>query len=97
MSTEEMLSVEKQDRDRIAAIEAQLVDGSKRMDRMQEELTSNTEVTREIRDILAMGRTGLKVLGGLGTFAKWLGGIAGACAAIWSFFYMLTHGGPPNK
>jgi len=63
----------------------------------QDELARNTEVTEEIRDILQMGRAGLRVLGGLGAIAKWLGGIAAAVLSIWGFVQTIKSGLPPHK
>lgn len=75
---------------RMLAIEAELKEHKK-------ELALNTEVTTEIRDILRMGRAGLRVLGGLGSIAKWLGGIAAAALSIWGFVQTIKSGLPPHK
>lgn len=84
--------------DRLAAIEDRLERGSERMDLLDAELDRNTELTQEIRDIMAAARVGFKVLGGLGTVAKWIGTIAGAGVALYSLWYAITHGGatPPK-
>ena len=47
------------------AVKERLDSGARRMNAMQTELTANTAVTSEVRDILDAGRTGLRVLGGL--------------------------------
>jgi hypothetical protein len=83
--------------DRLASIEERLERGSDRMDSMQDELSANTAVTTEVRDLLTAGKGGLKVLGWFGVFAKWLGGIATAIAALWALYYAATHGGQLPK
>ena len=78
-------------------IHDQLAEGKARMDRMQVAIDQNTEITSEIRDILAAGRMGLRVLGGLGTLAKWVASIATAAGALWGMYQWLKHGAPPPK
>ena len=56
--------------DRLASIEERLEHGSERMDLLDAEMTKNTELTQEIRDIMAAARVGFKVLGGIGTAVK---------------------------
>lgn len=70
-----------------------------RLSHVESGLQQNTEVTIEVRDLLEAFRGGFKVLGWLGTGLKWTGAIAGACTAIYTAFYMVTHGGqlPGNK
>lgn len=80
----------------IERIDQRLDNGSARMDLMQGELTRNTEVTTEVRDVLNMAKAGLRVLGGIGTAARWLGGIAAAAAAIWALWQAIRHGTPPK-
>jgi hypothetical protein len=82
--------------DRIASIEQQLRDGKERMDAMQAELSDNTTVTREIREMLDMGRAGLRVLGALGAVAKWLGAIAMGIGSIWALVQAVKTGTPPS-
>jgi len=81
----------------LQAIHARLDKGSDRMDRMQTELNANTEITREVRDLMNAARVGFKVLGGLGTAAKWIAAIASAAAAVWGLIYAATHGGQMPK
>lgn len=81
----------------LSRIEGRLNRGAERMDQMQGELSRNTEVTTEVRDLLQMARAGLRVLGAVGTAARWLGGLAGAAAAIWALWQAMRHGAPPPK
>ncbi|MDP2323516.1 MAG: hypothetical protein Q8N51_05745 [Gammaproteobacteria bacterium] len=67
--------------------------GSKRMDMLESAMAINTEATMEARDILVAAKGAFKVLGWLGVIAKWAGGIATACIAIYVAFYVITHGG----
>lgn len=78
----------------------QLKEGAARMDAMQVEIEANTQVTLalkddtgELLDILNACRGGLKVLGWIGTAAKWLAGVAAAVGIL----YGLLHGGLPPK
>lgn len=66
---------------------------SERITNIETSLEANTAVTHEVRDLLDAFRGGFKVLGWLGLGLKWLGGIATACVALYTVFYMLTHGG----
>ena len=61
-------------------------------------LAQNTRVTEEsratneeVRAILSAGKTGLRVLGGLGTAARWLASIAAAIAALKGGIYWMDH------
>lgn len=64
-----------------------------RMAALEKALGANTEITREVRDLLDALKGGMKVLGWMGTGLKWLGAIAAAGMAIYTGVYMLTHGG----
>lgn len=85
----------------IAAIHARLDKGAARMDAMQEgmdemkvELSANTKVTTEVRDLLETWKGGIRFAGWLGAFVKWVGGVAAAAVGLWALF----HGGqPPTK
>ena len=79
--------------------------GAKKMDAqgegigaLRQELAANTATTNEVRELLAVGKSGLKVLGWLGSAGKWLGTLATAGVALYAFFYAITHGGqlPPK-
>ncbi len=89
--------MDQEDRERISAIEARLKKGDERMGAIETELAENTTVTKEIKDMLDMARAGLKVLGGIGSAAKWLGALAAAIVAIWTFIHTIKNGGPPPK
>ncbi len=64
-----------------------------RMTAIEQTLGRNTDMTSELLDVISAVRGGFKVLGWLGTGAKWIGGIAAAATAIWVLIYMITHGG----
>lgn len=86
-------------------IEERLEKGAERMRRIEESLTAqkreldrNTELTQaiqtdtaDIRELLAAARVGFKVLGGLGTLAKWAAPILAVLAALGLFH---SQGGP---
>jgi hypothetical protein len=58
----------------------------------QQALEENTAITKEIKDILELGKSFFRLLGVIGTVAKWVGIVATAAAAI----YGLLHLGPPK-
>ena len=66
-----------------------------RMGGLESQLASNSESTAEVRGILATGKAGLRVLGGLGTAARWVGYLAAAAASVYALWYTVTHGGKP--
>jgi hypothetical protein len=80
---------------RFEAIEDRLDRGSDRMKAIELELRDNTATTKEVRELLELGRSGLKALGWFGKAVKWIGGLFAAGGAIWSAIYMATHGGKP--
>jgi hypothetical protein len=73
---------------RLLAIEQRLDRGAVRMTAMQQEIADNTEVTKEVRDILQTFRTGFKVAGWIGTGAKWVASISAAVAGLWALFHL---------
>jgi hypothetical protein len=81
---------------RFAEIEAQMAKGAERMEAIERELRDNTQVTREVRELMVLGRNGFKVLGWFGIAAKWVGSLAAAVAAVWALVYAALHGKPPG-
>jgi len=69
--------------------------GDSRMGGLEHELSKNSTTTTEVREILDTARAGLHVLGGIGTLVRWAGYLAAAGAALYTGWYMLTHGGKP--
>ena len=76
-------------------VRACLQRGDTRMGSLEAALTGNSAVTAEVRDILSVAKMGLRVLGGVGMLVRWCGYVAAAGAAIYSAWYMATHGGKP--
>ena len=66
----------------------------KRLRAMEAELHANTQITSEVRDLLAAFRAGFRVLGWLGHAVRWAGYIAGAAGAVYGFYLLVRHGGP---
>ena len=64
---------------------------------LEEQVRENTALTQEVLDVLRAARVGLKVLGGIGIAVKWIGTLAAAGLAIWTFLYAITHGGATPK
>lgn len=90
------------DEDKFKAIEARLAAGDLRMGDLQahlavvrQELARNSEVTEDIREILAAAKVGLRVLGGIGQAVRWLSIVATACVAIWGAWQAFMHGSKP--
>lgn len=77
----------------IGGVEDRQTEAFSRMENMQRELTANTEVTTEVRELLSAAKGGLKVIGGIGTVAKWIGGIGAAGISLYTLWHMITHGG----
>lgn len=75
------------------SLNSQMIVDTKRLKTLESDLAENTIITVEVRDLLGAIKGGMKVLGWLGTFAKWAGGIAAALAAIYTAVYMIAHGG----
>lgn len=69
--------------------------GDSRLGALEAELAANSETTAEVRDILQVAKAGLKVIGGIGTFVKWVGGLATALMAAWGL-YVTARGGMPK-
>ena len=92
----EQSSITDDDNMRFVAFEERLSRAAERMDRIEQELRDNNQMTREIRDVMVAGKVGLKVLGGVGIAVKWAGVLAAAALAVWSFVYALMHGAPPK-
>jgi hypothetical protein len=69
-----------------AVIEHRLRRGSERMAALERGLSANTELTAEIRDLLELGRNGLRVLGYLGAVARWVAAVVAAGATLYGLF-----------
>lgn len=50
--------------------------------------------TREVLEMIQAVRLGFKVLGWLGSAAKWLAGVGGAAAALYTLWHSLGSGKP---
>lgn len=81
--------------ERLAAIEKRLERGSERMAAIEMGMAENTRITRDVHELLELGRNGLRVLGYLGVAARWVGGIAAAVAAVFGAWHA-THDGLPK-
>ena len=81
----------------LAGVQRQLAAGDLRMTAIEAELRNNTALTAEVREILSFARTGLRVLGALGTTVQWLAKIAAAAAALYAAWQAARHGIPPSK
>lgn len=71
-------------RDGMRRIDERFASGTRRMDDMQAELTRNTEVTTEVRDLMTVARGGFRVLELIGTGGMWLLKLGAAVGAAWA-------------
>ena len=69
--------------------------GDSRMGAMESELTNNSKVTVEVRDILSAAKGAFKVFGWLGGAVKWTAAVGGSLTALYVAAYTATHGRPP--
>lgn len=81
-------------------VDSKLRDGDKRMGALTTEVSAltvemakNTEVTTEVRDLVAAFKGGFKVAGWFGTGLKWCAGIAAAIASLYAAWQAIVHGG----
>lgn len=61
---------------------------------LKESVDTLTKSTADMVEMFEAGRGAFKVLGWIGTFAKWASVVAAGTAAFWAFF---THGNMPPK
>lgn len=76
------------------AVMTRLGTGDVRMDAIEQQLAENTKLTHELKadtaellEILQAGKSGLKVLGGLGALVKWVASVAAAIGALWGIYH----------
>lgn len=65
-------------------VKTKIVTDSQRIDRIEEELSENTKATKEVLEIIQMGKGFFKTIGVIGFVIKWLAGIAAAVFAAWT-------------
>lgn len=87
----------------LTAIHDRLDAGEVRMARIEGQVAENTaltrentEITKDIAELLYAARLGLKVIGGIGSIAKWAGTVAAALVAIWGLVVALKSGTLPK-
>jgi hypothetical protein len=74
----------------VAGINGRLDNGDARMGRIEADLKTSVDSTKDMRDMFDTAKKGLALMGSLGTVIKWLVGIAAPIAALWAAF----HGKP---
>ena len=67
--------------------EAKLDDNSKTTTEAAEAAKDTAETVVEIKDILMLGKSFIRIMGYVGTFIKWGAGIATALAGLWFTFW----------
>ena len=88
--------------ERFATFDGRLEAGDQRMKNIEDGLAKNTAMTSNsfemltaIRDLLDVGRAGLRALGWIGEAAKWIAKIVTPFAALWGLYNAWKHGAPP--
>jgi hypothetical protein len=81
--------------ERMDAIEQMMLENQKASAATAAVVAENMAITKEMKDAFDLAKTGLRVIGVLGTVAKWVATIAGALAAVWATVYGSGHGGKP--
>jgi hypothetical protein len=71
----------------IEMIKRRLTDSGIRMTSIETSIKENTDLTKEIKEILDLAKSFFTVLGYLGKGIKWIAGIAAAAGAIWALFH----------
>lgn len=71
---------------RLATVEHRLEMAEKKFDRISDSINENTNMTREMYDLFRTLKSGFKVLGWLGAFAKWMLPIVAILTTLIIFF-----------
>jgi len=82
--------------DRLTAGDARMSGIDSKLSDLEDELRRNSEITKQIHEILLFCRSGLKVLGWVGTAAKWIASIVAGVSAVWAAYQFVRHGIPPK-
>ena len=78
---------------RVISIEDRLDRGDNRMGSIESDLAANTAATREVLEIVTMGRSFFKVIGHIGNLVKWV--LGGAAAFATAYAAWKQGGGHP--
>lgn len=71
---------------RMGRMEGAIAENTAETVAIKKAVDENTEVTKDIRDLMTTGRVGRKVL-------IWVGGVAGALMALWQAWTAVSGGG----
>ena len=77
----------------VAASEAHAKAAAERIGSMEQVLTTNTEMTAFIKDVMITAKAGLSVLGTIGKLTRWAAKLATWIAPIIALYQMVKHGG----
>ena len=69
---------------KVLSIEDRLDKGAQRMGAIESSLAANTEATKEVLEIVSMGKSFFKVLDVIGGAVKWAAGLATVVAAAYA-------------
>lgn len=76
-------------RDRIAKIE-------QKVESLESLMRENTDATKEIRDLIMLGKSLFRFAGWVGSFVKWLTIVGGGVGGFWAWMKS-GHPMPPGK
>ena len=74
-------------------IDRRLLSGKERMDAIEASIAENTRITKEIKEILDLGKSFFTILGYVAKVAKWIAAIGSGIAVV----YAIAHGSIPPK
>ena len=74
-------------------VDRRLKSGKERMDAIEASIAENTRITKEIKEILDLGKSFFTILGYVAKVAKWIAAIGSGIAVV----YALAHGQLPPK
>ncbi len=72
----------------IESINLRLRISDDRMNNMETLIKENTELTKEIKEILDVGKTFFKIMKWVGVFFKWVSAVAAGIGVLWALW---TH------
>jgi hypothetical protein len=69
---------------KVVSIEERLASGDERMGKIEKDLAENTAATREVLEIISVGRSFFVVLGHIGNGVKYVAALGAAIGGAWA-------------
>lgn len=92
----DVLSAPKSDSERIAMLERRQTDLFKKLQEQKDAIDCINKNTSDLVELFKNAKSGATVIIAMVKFAKWIGGLAVAIAAIWIVFNAIRTGVPPT-